>query len=79
MTGLDAGFETSKYFLPIRRHKFKMAEKVQNIKINGYNSKTIKHNVMFNSLCEPHFNWAYIYVIASEIGQLINISFVHSK
>ena len=49
MTGLDARFETSKYFLPIWRQKFKMVEKVQNIKKYGYNSKTIKQNVLFNS------------------------------
>ena len=35
-----------------------MAEKVQNIKINDYNSKTIKHNVMFNSLSERYFDHA---------------------
>ena len=56
MTGLDTWFKTSKYFSPIRRQKFKMAEKVQNIKKNGYNSKTIQHNVMFNSLRERYFD-----------------------
>ena len=56
MTDLDTGLETSEYFLPIWRQKFKMAEKVQNIMINGYNSKTIKHYVMFNSLCEKYFD-----------------------
>ena len=39
-----------------------MAEKEQNIKKNGYNSKTIKHNVMINSLFEMYFNWAWTYV-----------------
>ena len=33
-----------------------MAEKLQNIQINGYNSKTIEHNVMYNSLFERNFN-----------------------
>ena len=37
-----------------------MAEKVQNIKKNGYNSKAIKQNVMFNSLCERYFDWVEI-------------------
>ena len=60
MTDLDTRFETSKYFSPIRRQKFKMAEKVQNIKKNGYNSKTIKHYVIFNSLCGRYFDWAEI-------------------
>ena len=58
MTDLDAGLETSEYFSPIWRQKFKMAEKVQNIKKNGYNSKTIEHNVLFNSLFERYFNSA---------------------
>ena len=58
MTGLGTGFETNKYILPIWRQKFEMAEKVQNIKKNGYNSKTIKHNLMFNSLGERYFDWA---------------------
>ena len=56
MTGLDTGFKTSEYFLPIWRQKFKMAEKVQNIKKNGYNSKTIEYNLMFNSLSERYFD-----------------------
>ena len=42
--------------------KFKMAEKVQNIRMNGYNSKTIEHNVMYNSLFESYYNWAWNYV-----------------
>ena len=58
MTGLNTGLKTNEYLLPIWRQKFKMAEKVQNIKINGYNSKTIEHNVMCNSLFEMYFNWA---------------------
>ena len=40
-----------------------MANKVQNIKKNGYNySETIEHNVMLNSLSERYSNWAQIYV-----------------
>ena len=62
MTGLDTEFETIEYFPPIWRQKFKMADKVQNIKNNSYNSKTIKHNVMFISLCESYFDWAWIFV-----------------
>ena len=58
MTRLDTRFETSEYFVPIWLQKFKMAEQVHNIKKNGYNLKTSKHNVMFNSLCERYFDWA---------------------
>ena len=56
MTRLDTRFETSNNSVPIWLQKFKMAEKVQNIKKNGYNLKTSKHNVMFNSLCERYFD-----------------------
>ena len=37
-----------------------MAEKVRNIKKSGYNSETIKQNVLFNSLCERYFDYAEI-------------------
>ena len=60
MTRLDTKFETSKYFVPIWLPKFKVAERVQNIKKSCYNSKTIKQNVLFNSLYEKYFNWAEI-------------------
>ena len=60
MTGLEIKFETSKYYVPIWLPKFKMAEKVQNIKKNGYNSKTIEQHVMVNSLYERYFDWAEI-------------------
>ena len=39
-----------------------MADKVQKIRKNGYNSKTIKPNVMINSLFERYFDWAEIEV-----------------
>ena len=57
MTSLDTRFETSKYVLPIWRQKFQMAEKIQNIKNNGFNSKTIKQNVMFDSWFERYFDF----------------------